>query len=127
MLYYTLSQCPKLYEQASKTSGQPLKLSYFKRTKHASRGSSKVTKWMEDFDDPSSRTSKRETWDEMDTKILEERFKEYKSLPKTTVIRDLLGKDDEMYVILNREGWTRTYTKIKKHLQKEKQKLSWWL
>lgn len=126
MLYYTLSQCPKLYEQASKTSGQPLKLSYFKRTKHASRGSSKVTKWMEDFDDPSSRTSKRETWDEMDTKILEERFKEYKSLPKTTVIRDLLGKDDEMYVILNR-GLDKDLYKDKKHLQKEKQKLSWWL
>lgn len=83
----------------------------------------KVDTWLDDFDDPSSRSSgRRESWSEADTKAMQRKFRNYDSLPSTATIRQLCQSDDQLYTILNREGWTRTYTKIKNLFKKKARK-----
>lgn len=80
----------------------------------------KVDTWLDDFDDPSSRSSgTRESWSEADTKAMQRKFRNYDSLPSTATIRQLCQSDDQLYTILNREGWRRTYTKIKNLFKKK--------
>jgi len=75
-------------------------------------GSSKVNTWLDDFDDLSTRSfGKRGVWDDKETKLLEKRFHQ-DTLPSTTIIRTTLNSDDQLFTILNRKGWNRTYTKI---------------
>lgn len=88
-----------------------------------SAGSSKVNTWLDDFDDPSTRSfGKRGVWDDEETELLEKRFHQ-DTLPSTTIIRETLNSDDQLFTILNREGWKRTYTK--KHFQKKIQESIW--
>ncbi|KAJ7381221.1 hypothetical protein OS493_001337 [Desmophyllum pertusum] len=84
---------------------------------------SRVGGWLDDFDEPSTRSSgKRESWDNEDSTLLEQGFKEYSSLPSTSVIRGALNSDEELRAILDREGWQRTYTKIKNIFKKKARK-----
>ena len=90
---------------------------------NTSRGQSRVGGWLDDFDEPSTRSSgKRESWDNEDSTLLEQGFKEYSSLPSTSVIRGALNSDEELRAILDREGWQRMYTKIKNIFKKKARK-----
>ena len=69
--------------------------------------------WLDDFDDSSTRSfGKRSVWDDEETDLLEKWFHQA-TLPSTTIIREMLNSDDQLFTILNREGWKRTYMKIK--------------
>lgn len=84
---------------------------------------SKVHGWPDSFDDPSTRSSgKRQEWDEDDSKAIEKAFKKYPTLPSTTEIRGVFKQDTKLYTILNREGWTRAYTKVKNIFKKRSKK-----
>jgi len=87
-------------------------------------GSSKVNTWLDDFDDLSTRSfGKRGVWDDKETKLLEKRFHQ-DTLPSTTIIRETLNSNDQLFTILNRQGWNRTYTKIKNIFKKRSKKAS---
>lgn len=84
---------------------------------------SKVHGWLDSFDDPSTRSSgKWQEWDEDDGKAIEKAFKKYPTLPSTTEIRGVFKQDTKLYTILNREGWTRAYTKVKNIFKKRNKK-----
>lgn len=85
---------------------------------------SKVDSWLGDFDDPSTRsTGRRELWDERDCKLLEKKFKNHDTLPSTVIIRNMCQNDNDLFEIVEREGWSRLYTKIKNMFKKfQKQK-----
>lgn len=79
---------------------------------------SKVDSWLGDFDNPSTRsTGRRELWDERDSKLLERKFKNHDTLPSTVIIRNRCQNDNDLFEIVQREGWSRLYTKIKKHVE----------
>lgn len=84
---------------------------------------SKVHGWLDEFDDRSTRSSgKRQEWDEADTTALEKTFKKYPSLPSTAQIKGILRDQRNLADILDREGWTRVYTKIKNIFKKKAKK-----
>lgn len=87
---------------------------------------SRTERWLEEFDEPSSRsTSRREAWDYEKAELLEKRFLTFTSLPSTYEIKGILQNESGMTRILEEEGWTRTYTKIKnlfKARQRKKKK-----
>ena len=81
---------------------------------------SKVTSWLHNYDDRSTRSSgKRQEWDGDDTKAIETTFKQHSSLPSTTEIKKILKQDTKLYFILEREGWSRVYTKVKNIFKKK--------
>ena len=85
----------------------------------AEPSTSKVHSWLDDFDNPSTRSSgRRENWSDADSQILERNLKRYDTLPSTVVIRTLFNNDTDLYDILKREGWNRTYNKIKNIFRK---------
>lgn len=79
----------------------------------------KVLNWLDDFDDPSTRSSRRSEWDAQDTKRLETAFKDFTKLPATAHIRTIMRGKTELHTILKREGWTRVYNKIKNMFKKK--------
>ncbi len=81
-----------------------------------------VSSWLEDFDNPSTRSSRRSEWDDEETKILERAFKDYRKLPSTALIRTILNKDTELNAIKERAIWTRFYNKIKNMFKKKTKK-----
>lgn len=82
---------------------------------------SKVDSWLDEFDDPSTRSSGRQkSWAEADTQLMETRLKTYDALPSTVVLRTLFNNDTALYEILHGEGWQRTYDKIKNIFKKKK-------
>ena len=98
--------------------------------KHASKTSlpaaeppsAKVTAWLDVYDDPSTRSSRRSDWDEADTRLLERAFASYKDLPSTTSVRTILRGNTELLTIFEREGWTRVYNKLKNMFKKKTKK-----
>ena len=82
---------------------------------------SKVHGWLDDFDVPSTRSSgRRENWTETDTRLIQRTFKKYDTLPSAIAIKTLFQNDKDLFDILNREGWKRTYNKIKNIFKKKK-------
>ncbi|KAL9977968.1 hypothetical protein ACROYT_G015437 [Oculina patagonica] len=81
--------------------------------------SDKITNWLDVYDDPSSRTSRRSEWDEQDTITLDRAFKSYNKLPSTATIRTTLRADTNLLIIFKREGWTRVYNKLKNLFKKK--------
>jgi len=79
----------------------------------------KTSSWLDDFDNPSTRSSRRSEWDDEDTKRLERAFKDFKKLPSTALIRTILNKDTELNAIKEREGWNRIYNKLKNMFKKK--------
>ena len=67
-------------------------------------------------------SGKRQEWDEADTTALEKTFKKYPSLPSTAQIKGILRDQRNLADILDREGWTRVYTKIKNIFKKKAKK-----
>lgn len=84
--------------------------------------SDKISSWLDEFDDPSSRTTRRSEWDEHDTRRLERAFQSFNKLPSTATIRSILDEDNELNTIRKREGWTRVYNKIKNMFKKKVKK-----
>ena len=81
---------------------------------------SKVSDWLQNFDDPSRRSSgKRQEWDASDTKAIETAFRKHSSLPSTAEIKKILRQDTKLYSILDKEGWARVYTKVKNIFKKK--------
>ena len=80
---------------------------------------SRTQSWLEEFDEPSTRSSgRRDAWDEKDCQILERRLEGFTSLPSTYQIKDMFRDDDELSRILDKERWPRTYNKIKNIFKK---------
>ncbi|KAL9978151.1 hypothetical protein ACROYT_G015638 [Oculina patagonica] len=84
---------------------------------------SRTKSWLEEFDEPSSRsTSRREAWDDEKAELLERRFQGFPSLPSTYEIKGILQNESGLTTILEEEGWTRTCTKIKNIFKKHQRK-----
>ena len=84
---------------------------------------SKVDSWLDEFDDPSTRSSGRQkSWAEADTQLMKTRLKTYDALPSTVVLRTLFNNDTALCEILHQEGWQRTYDKIKNIFKKKSRK-----
>ena len=82
--------------------------------KKVEESTSKVHRWLEDFDDPSTRSSgRRQEWDQDDSVAIKKAFKSYPTFPTMTEIKGLFKKDTKLYTIFYTEGWTRVYTKVK--------------
>jgi len=74
----------------------------------------RVTDWLNQVSDRPTRTSTRRLeWDVENVKLLSRVFKKYPTLPTTEDIRKILGSDPELKALLEREGWTRVYNKLK--------------
>ena len=82
----------------------------------------KVTDWLDDFDDPSTRSnaSKRNEWDPEDTALLKEAFKDFLELPSTTQIRTVINRDMRLQRLLDASTWDRVYNKLKNMFRKTK-------
>ena len=73
------------------------------------------------WDDQSNRSSgHKQAWDQEDSAHLELSFGSFSSLLSTDIIRSAHCKDKKLWEIIHREGWKRTYTKIKNIFKKEK-------
>lgn len=81
--------------------------------------SDKLNSWLDVYDDPSSRTSRRSEWSEQDTSRLERGFQSFNKLPSTAHIRTILKGNTELFTILVREGWTHVYNKLKNMFKKK--------
>ena len=66
----------------------------------------KVSSWLDDFDDPSSRSTgpKRTEWDREDTKLLKEAFRDFSKLPATTDIRKTINNNRRLKDLMEQEG-----------------------
>ena len=74
----------------------------------------RVTDWLNQVSDRPTRSSARRLeWDAEDVKLLSQAFKKYPTLPTTEDIRKILGSNPELKALLEREGWTRVYNKLK--------------
>ena len=74
----------------------------------------KVTDWLSQTPDRPTRASvRRHEWDPEDEKVLTAAFKKYTTLPKTDKIRNILASDPDLKFILDREGWSQVYNKLK--------------
>ena len=82
----------------------------------------KVTNWLDDFDDPSTRSnaSKRNEWDPEDTALLKEAFKDFSVLPSTTQIRAVISQNSRLQTLLDGSRWARLYNKLKNMFRKTK-------
>jgi len=82
----------------------------------------KVSSWLDDFDDPSSRSTgpKWTEWDPEDTKLLKEAFRDFSELPATTDIRKTINNDRRLKDLMEQEGWARLYNKLKNLFRKKK-------
>lgn len=81
----------------------------------------RVTNWLNQFSDrPTQTSARRLEWDAEDIKLLTKAFKKHPCLPKTDEIRKILASDPELKVLLDREGWSRVYNKVKKHVLRQK-------
>jgi len=84
------------------------------------QSTSKVHKWLQDFDDPSTRSSgRRQEWDIEESQAIEKAFAKFHTLPSTAEIKHVLKQDTKLYAILHREEWTRVYTKVKNIFKKK--------
>jgi len=52
-------------------------------------------------------------WDVEDVKLLSKAFKKHPTLPTMEEIRKILPGDPALKALLDREGWTRVYNKLK--------------
>ena len=82
----------------------------------------KVSNWLDDFDDPSTRstTSKRNEWSPEDTEVLKKAFRDFSELPSTNDIRRIINSTRELQDILDVTGWKRLYNKLKNLFRKKK-------
>ena len=81
---------------------------------------SKVTDWLQNYDDPSTRSSgKHQEWDASDTNAIETAFQKHSSMASTTDIKRIFKQDIKLYSILDREGWSRVYAKVKNIFKKK--------
>ena len=82
----------------------------------------KVSNWLDDFDDPSSRSTapKRNEWDPEDTELLRKAFREHSELPTTKDIRRIIRSNPKLQDILDVGGWDRVYNKLKNIYRKKK-------
>ena len=82
----------------------------------------KVTSWLDDFDDPSTRSkaSRRNEWDPEDTALLMEAFQDFSELPHTTQIRAIISRDVRLQRLLEESKWDRFYNKLKNIFRKAK-------
>mgnify|MGYP000415196271 FL=1 len=84
------------------------------------QSTSKVHKWLQDFDDPSTRSSgRRQEWDIEESQAIEKAFEKFHTLPSTAEIKHVFKQDTKLYAILHREEWTRVYTKVKNIFKKK--------
>ena len=92
MLHHTSPGNPGLFKEESKTGCK----SKSPPTKDPEPSTSQVHGWLEDYHDPSTRSSgKKQEWGEVDSAMPEKAFKNYPSLPKTAVVR---GVPHECYL-----------------------------
>ena len=82
----------------------------------------KVSNWLDDFDDPSSRSTapKRNEWDPEDTEVLKKAFREYSELPPTKDIRRISSSNRKLQDMEDVGGWDRLYNKLKNLYRKKK-------
>jgi len=74
----------------------------------------RVTDWLNQVSDHPTRTSARRLqWDVEDVKLLSKAFKKHPTLPTTGGIRKILASDSALKALLDQEGWTRVYNKLK--------------
>ena len=81
----------------------------------------KVSGWLDDFDEPSPRSSssRRTEWDHEDTQRLEKAYSKYHKMPSTATIRSIMDNDPQLSIIKEREGWNQLYNKIKNLFKKK--------
>ena len=81
----------------------------------------KVSDWLDDFDEPSPRSSssRRTEWDHEDTQRLEKAYSKYHKMPSTATIRSIMDNDPQLSIIKEREGWNQLYNKIKNLFKKK--------
>ena len=74
----------------------------------------KVSDWLDDFDEQSTRSSssRRTEWDHEDTQRLEKAFSKYHKMPSTATICSIMDNDPQLSIIKEREGWNQLYNKI---------------
>ena len=74
----------------------------------------KVSDWLDDFDEQSTRSSssRRTEWDHEDTQRLEKAFSKYHKMPSTATICSIMDNDPQLSIINEREGWNQLYNKI---------------
>ena len=74
----------------------------------------KVSDWLDDFDEQSTRSSssRRTEWDHEDTQRLEKAFSKYHKMPSTATICSIMDNDPQISIIKEREGWNQLYNKI---------------
>ena len=75
----------------------------------------KVSSWLDKYDEPSTRTTsaKRTEWSADDVAMLAKALKKYIYFPSTEKIREILASDSDIQALLDREGWSSVYNKIK--------------
>ena len=70
--------------------------------------------------DVSEKSGPRQAWDDVDTKQIIKAFKDFKSCPSKDQIRKIFNSSDNLFGILEKEGFTRCYEKVKSIKKKKK-------
>ena len=78
----------------------------------------RVGKWVSALEETASRTSVREVWSAEDTATITEHLKQFQRCPDKTTIEQLFDGSDELSSIMEKEGFSRCYGKVKNIMKK---------
>ena len=81
---------------------------------------SRVGKWVSALDETASRVSLREVWSAEDTATITEHLEQFKRCPEKATIEQLFDESDQLRKILEREGFSRCYEKVKNLMKKRR-------
>lgn len=72
-------------------------------------------------DDVSVKSGPRQYWDDEDTKAIEKEIRHLEKCPSKHQIQDMSQKNEHLFRILEKEGFSRCYEKVKAHDEKNNQ------
>ena len=75
---------------------------------------------LDELDDWSERSGRRQDWSDKDTRTIKDCFKDFVSLPSTATIKGLFTQHQDLYAISQHEPWKRIHDKVKNILRKRK-------
>ena len=75
---------------------------------------------MSALDETASRTSVREVWSAEDTATITEHLKQFQRCPDKATIEQLFDGSDELSNIMEKEGFSRCYEKVKNIMKKRR-------
>ena len=81
---------------------------------------SRVGKWVSAIEETASRTSSREVWSAEDTAMITGHLKKFQRCPDKATIEQLFDESGQLANIVEREGFSRCYEKVKNIMKKRR-------